>query len=92
MARTAQHRDHPLSMRLQESDVAVIDRAARLKGRSRTEFIREAAVRAAEDAILESSLVRMGAEGYRQFHEALSGPAKTVPELVALFRKKMPWD
>ena len=30
-------KDHPISMRLPESDLALIDRAARLRGRSRTE-------------------------------------------------------
>jgi uncharacterized protein (DUF1778 family) len=34
-------------MRLPEGDLAIIDRAAGLKGRSRTDFVREAAVRAA---------------------------------------------
>jgi hypothetical protein len=31
-------------MRLPESDIAIIDRAANLRGRSRTDFVREAAV------------------------------------------------
>ncbi|MEQ8165996.1 MAG: DUF1778 domain-containing protein, partial [Alphaproteobacteria bacterium] len=44
----AERKDHPLSMRLPETDIAIIDRAATLRGRSRTDFVREAAVRAAE--------------------------------------------
>ena len=49
MSRTAERKDHPLSMRLPDADIAIIDRAATLRGRSRTDFVRDAAVRAAED-------------------------------------------
>ena len=38
----------PLSMRLPDSDIAIIDCAAALRGRSRTDFVRDAAVRAAD--------------------------------------------
>ena len=48
MTRIGKRREHPLSMRLPETDIAIIDRAANLRGRSRTDFVREAAVRAAE--------------------------------------------
>ncbi|OYV41922.1 MAG: hypothetical protein B7Z75_14715 [Acidocella sp. 20-57-95] len=48
MIPSAKRKDHPLSMRLPEGDIAIIDRAADLRGRSRTDFVREAAVRAAE--------------------------------------------
>jgi uncharacterized protein (DUF1778 family) len=40
-------KEHSLSMRLPDTDIAIIDRAATLRGRSRTDFVREAAVRAA---------------------------------------------
>ena len=52
MNSTLRRKDYPLSMRLPEADIAVIDRAAALRGRSRTDFVREAAVRAAEAALL----------------------------------------
>ena len=84
-------KDHPLSMRLPESDIAIIDRAANLRGRSRTDFVREAAVRAAEEAIMESAPIRMSPAGFKAFVAAISGPAKPVPEMVALFKRKAPW-
>ena len=79
-------------MRLPEADIAVIDRAAALRGRSRTDFVREAAVRAAEEVVLEQTLVRMGEGGFAAFVEAVTAPAAPVPELVALFRRKAPWE
>ncbi len=68
MSRPARRKDYPLSMRLPEADVAVIDRAAALRGRSRTDFVREAAVRAAEAALLENGPVRMSEKGFAEFH------------------------
>ena len=62
MTAAAKRRDHPLSMRLPEADNAVIDREASLLSRSRTEFVREAAVRAAEAVLMEQALVRMRAD------------------------------
>ena len=88
----AKRQDHPLSMRLPEADIAVIDRAAALRGRSRTDFVREAAVREAEAAIIESTLVRMTEEGFSEFWAAVTGPGQPVPELVQLFSRAAPWE
>jgi uncharacterized protein (DUF1778 family) len=92
MATDTERKEHPISMRLPESDVAMIDRAARLRGRSRTDFVREAAVRAAEDVLMESRLVRMSPAGFADFLAVLSGPATPVPELVELTRRPAPWE
>ena len=92
MTTVARRREHPLSMRLPEADIAVIDRAAALRGRSRTDFVREAAVRAAEEVVLEQTLLRMSEEGFAAFMEAVTAPAAPVPELAELFRRKAPWE
>lgn len=92
MTAMTDRRDFPMSMRLPESDVAIIDRAARLRGRSRTEFVRDAAVRAAEDVLMDSGLVRMSAESFDAFVAVLAAPATPVPELVELVRRPAPWE
>jgi uncharacterized protein (DUF1778 family) len=92
MAESAQKREHPVSMRLPESDIAIIDRAATLRGRSRTDFVREAAVRAAEDVLMEHRLVRMSPGGFARFMDALSAPPEAVPELVDAIRRRAPWE
>jgi uncharacterized protein (DUF1778 family) len=84
--------DHPISVRLPEADVALIDRAARLRGRSRADFMREAAIRAAEDVLTESRLIHMSPEGFDAFLAILSEPARPVPEMVELSRRAAPWD
>jgi uncharacterized protein (DUF1778 family) len=92
MARIIKKKDHPLSMRLPEADLAIIDRAARLRGRSRTDFVREAAVRAAEAALMENAPVRMSAEGFDTFMAILTAPAVPVPEMAELLKRRAPWE
>ncbi|MCP3459444.1 DUF1778 domain-containing protein [Bradyrhizobium sp. UFLA05-153] len=88
----ARRKEHPLSMRLPESDIAIIDRAATLRGRSRTDFVRDAAVRAAEDVLMETLPIRMSAAGFKAFLATISEPAKPVPELKEIFRRAAPWE
>jgi len=92
MAAKAERKEHPISMRLPEADIAMIDRAAGLKGRSRTDFVREAAVRAAEDVLMENRLIRMSAEAFADFVAALTDPAKPVPEMIELAKRPAPWE
>jgi uncharacterized protein (DUF1778 family) len=92
MSRGVERKEHPLSMRLPVADIAIIDRAATLRGRSRTEFVRDAAVRAAEDVLMETAPIRMSPAGFKAFTAAVSGPATAVPEMVELFRRTAPWE
>ncbi len=92
MPRVVKRKEHPLSMRLPETDIAIIDRAASLRGRSRTDFVRDAAVRAAEEVLMEAAPIRMSPAGFKAFMAALSGPAAPVSEMVDLFRRAAPWE
>jgi uncharacterized protein (DUF1778 family) len=92
MPRVVKRKEHPLSMRMPETDIAIIDRAATLRGRSRTDFVREAAVRAAEDVLMETAPIRMSAAGFKAFIDALSKPARPVPEIRKLFQRTAPWE
>ena len=92
MTRVVKRKEHPLSMRLPEADIAIIDRAASLRGRSRTDFVREAAVRAAEDVLMETTPIRMSAAGFKAFLDAVSQTGRPVPEMVELFQRSSPWE
>ena len=93
MAATTKSRrkNYPLSMRLPESDIAMIDRAARLRGRSRTDFVREAAVHSAEQVLMENTLMRMSPAAFNAFSAAIAAPARVVPEIVKLLKHRAPW-
>ncbi|HVT26630.1 MAG TPA: DUF1778 domain-containing protein, partial [Lacipirellulaceae bacterium] len=92
MSRVSERKEYPLSMRLPEADIAIIDRAAGLRGRSRTDFVREAAVRAAEDVLMETIPIRMSQGGFDEFLRVVAGPPKPVPEMVELARRRAPWE
>ena len=92
MVRPAMRKDHPLSMRLADTDIAIIHRAASLRGRSRTEFMRDAAVRTAEEVIMENTVIRMSPDGFAAFLGMLDRPAKPVPEMVELLKRPAPWE
>lgn len=82
----------PLSIRLPAEDLSIIDRAAILRGRSRSDFVREAAMKAAEEVIIESALVRMTGRGFAAFADVLAKPAIEVGALVEILKRKAPWE
>jgi uncharacterized protein (DUF1778 family) len=92
MARPIQRKDHRVSMRLADADLAIIDRAASLRGYSRAKFMRDAAVRAAEEVIMENTVIRMSPEGFAAFATMLENSAKPVPEMVVLLKRLAPWE
>lgn len=85
-------RDYPLSMRLPETDIAIIDRTARLRRRSGTDFVRAAAVQSAAEVLMENTLMRMNPAAFNAFAAAITAPAHVVPEIVKLVKRKAPWD
>src|SRR5688572_1956484 len=86
----AAKKQYPLSMRLPSADISLIDRAASLRGRSRTDFVRDAAVRAAEEVLLDSLPIRMSARGFSAFTQALAAPGQPVPELIDVLGREAP--
>ena len=90
--RAAGPKEHPLSMRLPAADLAIIDRAAGLRGRSRTDFVREAAVRAAEEVLIERALIQMSPVGFAAFRDAIAGPGAPVEAIVEVLRRPAPWE
>lgn len=92
MARIGERKDHPLSLRLLEGNIATIDRAARLKGRSRTDCVRDAAIQTAEAIVMENALVRMSPDGFEMFMAAMSAPATPVAALTQILTRPTPWE
>jgi uncharacterized protein (DUF1778 family) len=92
MPRAVRPKPYLLSIRLPERDMAIINRAASLRGCSPSEFVRDAAVRAAEDALVETARTCMSVAGFKAFVAALSGPATPVAGMVDVFRRPAPWE
>ena len=82
----------PLSLRLAEADLAIIDRAAKLQGRSRTQFMRDAAVKAAEEALMENTLIKMSPRDFATFMEALDRLAEPSARMIEVMNRVAPWE
>jgi uncharacterized protein (DUF1778 family) len=63
-----------INLRVQEDVRDLIDRAARSHRKSRSEFMIDAARRAAEDALLDQTLVRVDADAYAHYVSVLDQP------------------
>jgi uncharacterized protein (DUF1778 family) len=92
MTAPAKRREYPISMRMPEADVAMIDRAAAMRGRSRTDFVRDAAVRAAEEVVMEHRVIQMSHEGFAEFLKILDEPPEPIPEMVERLSRPAPWE
>lgn len=87
-----QPKDHPLSLRLPQADLALIDRAARIKGSSRTQFVRDASVREAEMTVMENMLVPMSEAGFKSFVDAIEAPAQVNGKLLKTLQRPSKWN
>jgi uncharacterized protein (DUF1778 family) len=63
-----------VNLRVREDVRSLIDRAARAQGRSRSDFMIDAARRAAEEALLDQTLVQVDRATYDRFVAALDQP------------------
>jgi uncharacterized protein (DUF1778 family) len=81
-----------LNFRVKAEDRNLIDRAARLLGKSRTDFMLESARRAAQDALLDQTLFRVSSKIYTEFVTRLDAPPAPNTKLRRMMRTPTPWD
>jgi uncharacterized protein (DUF1778 family) len=92
MGSAVQKRDIPISMRLREDDLGIIDRGAAIDGLSRTEFVRQAALERAQLAILNETVVRMSPQAFDHFIEAIEKPPRPMSsKMIETLRRSPPW-
>lgn len=68
----------------------LIDSAARLQGRTRSDFMIEASRRAAEETLLDQTLLRVDQDTYYRFVAVLDQPARG-PGFERLMNAPKPW-
>ena len=89
---TSAKRETPINLRALPAQRALIDRARQLTGKSRTEFVLEAACREAENTLLDQRLFLLDDQRFAAFEEALDAPVKDNPALRRLLNTPAPWD
>ena len=92
MAARTQTARETLNFRVKAEDRNLIDRAARLLGKSRTDFMLESARKAAQDALLDQTLFKVGPKVYEQFVARLDAPPAPNKKLRRMMTAKAPWD
>lgn len=81
-----------LNIRIRKEERNLIDRAASARGMNRTDFILEAARRAAEDALLDRALITVDSDAYREFVARLDAPPKPSKRLRRTMQTRAPWE
>lgn len=85
-------RRESLNLRIKPAERDLIDRAAKARGKNRTEFVLEAARAAAEEALIEQRIFRIDSDDYQLFLNRLD----QLPAPNAALRKTMqtpaPWE
>lgn len=80
-----------INLRIEASTRQLIDEAAALMGKTRTEFMVESARRHAIDVLLDRRLFVLNSHGYDRFMHALDNPPALGPKLRSLLRRIPTW-
>lgn len=70
----------------------LIDQAADRLGRSRSDFMLEAACRAAEDVLLDQAFFLVDAGTFAKFQALIDLPLPPTDKLRRLLKTKAPWE
>lgn len=82
----------PLNMRIKPATRNLIDRAAELLGKTRTDFMVEASERRAEEVLLDHTVFTVSAEIYAEYLARLDAPTQPNERLARTMKTKAPWD
>lgn len=99
---TAMRREHYLdeegsqevkiNLRARKDATDLIDRAAKIQGKTRTAFMLESARRAALDTLLDQRHFFVDGDRWSEFMAVLDAPPEENPALRKLLKRKAPWD
>jgi uncharacterized protein (DUF1778 family) len=91
MAET-QTRNETINLRASKRQKRLIDQAAELLDRSRSDFMLEAACREAEAVLVDQNHFTLSEDKFKRFMAALDEPPKENSKLRKLLQSKAPWD
>jgi uncharacterized protein (DUF1778 family) len=92
MAKPRTLRREPLNIRIKPEERGLIDRAATATGKTRTDFVLEAARRAAEEALLDRTMFTVSPAAYANFLARLDEPPQPNARLRRTMQTVPPWE
>jgi uncharacterized protein (DUF1778 family) len=90
MPTTPSRRD-TLNLRIKPEERGLIDRAAALAGKTRTDFVLDAARRAAVETLSDRTLFNVDAKAFAKFAAALDAPPQLNDKLRRTMQTPSPW-
>ena len=81
-----------LNLRIKPEERGLIDRAAKTLGKNRTEFMLDAARRAAEETLLDRTIFTVSPKAYAEFLARLDAPPQPNERLRRTMRTSAPWE
>ena len=81
-----------LNLRIKPELRGLIDRAAELTGKNRTDFVLNAARQAAEDALLDRTVFNVSSKAYAEFLARLDAPPRPNARLRRSLQTPAPWE
>jgi uncharacterized protein (DUF1778 family) len=81
-----------LNIRIKPEVRGLIDRAAALTGKNRTDFVLDAARQAAEDALLDRTVFTLSPKAYADFLARLDAPPQPNERLRRSLKTPAPWE
>jgi uncharacterized protein (DUF1778 family) len=84
-------RDAAINLRALPEQRDLIDRAASLLGKNRSDFMLEAACERAQEVMLDQVFFSMDADKFKQFNAMLDAPPSHNPGLERLMAVAAPW-
>ena len=91
-AQTKENVSVSINIRAKAKQRDLIDQAADRLGRSRSDFMLEAACREAEDVLLDQAFFTVDEGTFAQFQALLDKPLLPTDKLRRLLRTKAPWE
>ncbi|OBU07061.1 DUF1778 domain-containing protein [Morganella psychrotolerans] len=80
-----------LNLRIKPEDKVLIDKAASAAGKNRTEFVLDAARRAAEETLADLRVINVSPEVYQQFVAQLDAPPQNNNGIRTTMMSESPW-
>ena len=81
-----------LNLRIKPEERSLIDRAAKARGKNRTDFVLDAARAAAEEALLDQSILAASPQAYAEFLARLDMKPQPNERLRKTMQTPSPWD
>jgi len=85
-------RETIINLRAPAAQRALIDQAAQVQGKSRTDFMLEAACEKAQQVLLDRTVFALDQERFTRFVDLLDAPVETNKALLRLLAKRTPWE